>query len=176
MKYFNLFDLQPSLTLDESKLRRSYYELSKGTHPDYFTQMGKNVQEEKLEESSLLNDAYKTLKDRDSRIRYILKEKGMLEEGKQQVPQEFLMEMMDINEALMELEMDFDEKSYERSMNDIRAFEMALDSNFENIVTLWEEAKGGVIPDAVYEELKDYYLKNRYLLRIKENLSKFASR
>lgn len=176
MKYFEIFDLKPSLTIDEKELKRTYYRLSKDSHPDYFTQSGEDVQGEKLQESSMINTAYKTLKDREARIKYILEEKGMLEEGKQQVPQSFLMEMMDINETLMELEMDYDEEAFRQSMKEIEAFESALESNFRNIVQLWEDTGGEQVPGELYEDLKEYYLKNRYLLRIKENLSKFASR
>jgi molecular chaperone HscB len=100
----------------------------------------------------------------------------MLEEGEQEVPQSFLMDMMEINEALMELEMDYDEDQFESSMNDIQAFEETLENNFQKIAKMWEEAGFDNIPSELYEDLKDYYLKNRYLLRIKENLSKFASR
>lgn len=176
MKYFEIFDLEPSLKVDPKALKKKYYKLSKSSHPDYFTQSEEDVQQEKLQQSSLINDAYKTLKHREARIKYILDQKGMLEEGEQEVPQSFLMDMMEINEALMELEMDYDEDQFESSMNDIQAFEETLENNFQKIAKMWEEAGFDNIPSELYEDLKDYYLKNRYLLRIKENLSKFASR
>ena len=86
------------------------------------------------------------------------------------------MEMMDINEALMELEMDFEEDRFRTCMQDVEAFASSLEQNFQNIAQLWEEAEAEAVPEVLYQDLKDYYLKNRYLLRIKENLSKFASR
>ena len=56
------------------------------------------------------------MRDPDLRMRYILELEGSLgEEGQNQIPQDFLMEMMEINEALMELEFDFEESAYQKS-------------------------------------------------------------
>ena len=125
--------------------------------------------------------AYKTLSDFDRRMKYILDLKGiMAEEGKNQIPQDFLMDMMDINEALMELEFDFDETAYNKTLKDLENIENQLvaelsplvenyDKNGEN--TEGEQTK----EEATLEAIKNIYLKRRYLLRIRENLSKFAS-
>jgi molecular chaperone HscB len=49
-----------------------------------------------LEESALLN--------KDETIKYILKEKGLLEDdGKYQLENSFLMQMMEMNEELLEM-------------------------------------------------------------------------
>jgi len=172
MDYFKLFGLSPQLELDTKALKRKYYQLSKEAHPDHFTQDDAATQQKQLDVSSQVNEAYKTLKNEESRIQYILTEKGLLGDNDQKVPQTFLMEMMEINEALMDLEMGSDEAEYESAMRRVKDFESALLTQLEEIKKGWTEE-----PDTdSLEALKDYYLKNRYLLRMKENLSKFADR
>jgi molecular chaperone HscB len=172
MDYFKLFGLSPQLELDTKALKKKYYQLSKEAHPDHFTQDDAATQEKQLDASSQVNEAYKTLKNEESRIQYILMEKGLLGDNDQKVPQTFLMEMMEINEALMDLEMGGDEAEYESAMRRVKEFESALLTQLEEIKKGWTEE-----PDMdSLEALKDYYLKNRYLLRMKENLSKFADR
>lgn len=172
MDYFKLFGLSPQIELDTKALKRKYYQLSKEAHPDHFTQDDAETQEKQLDLSSHVNEAYKVLKNEESRIQYILTEKGLLGDNDQKVPQSFLMEMMEINEALMELEMGGDDAEYESAMRRVKEFEADLLSKLEEIKKGWKEEP---ITDSL-EALKDYYLKNRYLLRMKENLSKFADR
>jgi molecular chaperone HscB len=58
-----------------------------------------------LERSSVLNDAYRTLRDPVSRVEYLLGQHGMRKEGqsKQQAPPELLEEVFELNESLDEL-------------------------------------------------------------------------
>ena len=81
------------------------------------------------------------------------------------------MEMMDINESLMELEFDFDPERYEAALRSVGNLEQTLDRDIEPILNTWTDADG-VQPLA---GVRDYFLKKRYLLRIRENLSKFAA-
>jgi molecular chaperone HscB len=72
-------------------------------------------QAEMLELATLNNDAYQTFPTLTNEYAIYLKIKGLLEdEGKLSIPQEFLLDMMDINEALMELEFDFGSESPKR--------------------------------------------------------------
>merc|ERR1712127_1087704 len=82
---------------------------------------------EVLELSTLNNNAFKTLSNFDKRMKYILELKEVLgEEGKNKIPQEFLMEMMEINENLMELEFDFDKNNFDRIQNSLKKLESIL--------------------------------------------------
>jgi molecular chaperone HscB len=61
---------------------------------------------EALRMAALNNDAYKTLRSADATMAYILKCIALLEdEEKYSLPPAFLMEMMDINEAVSDYEM-----------------------------------------------------------------------
>ena len=172
MNYFEFYDLPISFLLDEGALKKTFYANSKRFHPDFFTLEGEEKQNEILELSTRNTQAYKTLSNVDSRMKYILDLKGvMAEEGKNKLPQDFLMDMMDINEAIMELEFDFDETAYQKILADAQNIESQL---FEEIKPILESYKENVTHDLDLEKVKIFYLKKRYLLRILENVAKFA--
>ncbi len=168
MNYFEFYDIPISFQVDETALKRKFYANSKKYHPDFYTLESEERQAEALELSSLNNEAYQVLSDFDKRMKYILDLKGILgEEGTNSIPQSFLMEMMDINEALMELEFDFDEVKYQQTQSLLETQEHSIFSEIEPLIAVYNEAN--------LEAIKKNYLKKRYLLRIRENLSKFAS-
>ncbi|MFK7946768.1 MAG: Fe-S protein assembly co-chaperone HscB [Saprospiraceae bacterium] len=173
MQYFELYDLPVSFLLDGKLLKRKFYKLSKQFHPDFYTLESEEKQAEILELSTVNNEAYKTLSDFDKRMEYILKEKSVYgEEGKNKVPQDFLMEMMEVNEALMELEFDFDSSILETTKQNIKNMEEELYNEILPILKNYNEANTSTTN---LEQIKDFHFKRKYLLRIQNNLSKFAA-
>ncbi len=172
MDYFAFFDLPPRLVIDEDALRKAYYANSKKYHPDFYTLESEEKQAEILELSTLNNQAYQTLADFDRRLRYVLELEGALaDEGQNQLPQTFLTDMMDINEALMELEFDPDPETHAKTQQRIEALEVQLLQEYWPVV---QQYTYPCADPAQLAMLKDFYLKKRYLLRIRENFSKFA--
>src|SRR5919199_5414174 len=109
MNYFELYDIPVSFLPDQKQLKQKFYELSRKYHPDFYTQENEFEQSEALELSSQVNKAYKTFQNRDETIKYVLQLKGLLEEEeKYNLPADFLMEMMDLNEQMMEAKMEDD--------------------------------------------------------------------
>ena len=101
MNHFELFELPVSLKTEKAGLAQKYFELQKKYHPYFFVNGTEHEQEQALEISSQLNKALKVLKDQDQTIKYVLQLKELLEdEEKYQLPPAFLMEMMELNEAL----------------------------------------------------------------------------
>jgi len=119
--YFAFFALPQKLNLDTALLEREFYTLSRKLHPDLYANAAKREQEWSLEQSSLLNDAYRTLKDPIRRTEHLLHLQGVeLEEQsksatekarasgdikKQVVPPELLEEVFELNMQLEELRM-----------------------------------------------------------------------
>jgi len=119
--YFTFFGLPRKLNLDAAALEKDFYELSRKLHPDLNARAGGREQEWSLEQSSLLNDAHRTLKDPIQRTQYLLHLEGVeLEEQsksatekarasgevkKQIVPPDLLEEVFDLNMQLEELRM-----------------------------------------------------------------------
>ncbi len=75
--YFTFFGMPRKLNLDVARLEREFYELSRKLHPDLNARADKREQEWSLEQSSLLNDAYRTLKDPIKRTQYLLRLEGV---------------------------------------------------------------------------------------------------
>jgi len=117
--YFAFFGLPRKLTLDVAAMEKDFYELSRKLHPDLNARAGSQEQEWSLQQSSLLNDAYRTLKDPIERTQYLLRLEGVeLEEQsksateqaratgqlkKQIVPPDLLEEVFELNMQLEEL-------------------------------------------------------------------------
>src|ERR1700736_2785547 len=121
VNYFAFFGMPRKLNVDVARMEREFYELSRNLHPDRNARADKREQEWSLEQSSLLNDAYRTLKDPIKRTQYLLRLEGVeLEEQskaatekarasgevkKQIVPPDLLEEVFELNMQLEELRM-----------------------------------------------------------------------
>jgi molecular chaperone HscB len=171
--YFEFFGLQVALKVDAASLRKSYLENSKQYHPDFHTLASVEEQAKSLELSTLNNEAYKTLSDPDRLIGYVLKLKGLLKEegGNEKLPSDFLMEVMEINEKIIELEFDPNPQIYSDIILSVNDLQSRIKTDISTIIDTWNEASA---PPEELEKVKEYFLKKRYLLRVNENLSKFA--
>ena len=119
MNYFEFFSLPRHLHLDVPALEKQFYVLSRKLHPDRFAGKSLAEQEAALVQSSLLNDAYRTLKDPILRTQYLLTLEGVQleeqsksatdaarasgEQKKQIVPPELLEEVFELNMQLAEM-------------------------------------------------------------------------
>jgi len=117
--YFAVFVLPRHLNLDLPALERDFYAQSRKLHPDRFASKPAAAQEAALAQSSLLNDAYRTLRDPIARTQHLLALEGVeLEEQsksateaarttgaekKQLIPPELLEEVFELNMQLMEM-------------------------------------------------------------------------
>ena len=173
MEYFDFYELPVSFVLDKKKLRRLFLLKSKEYHPDFYTLESEEKQAEILALSTLNNQAYKILSDEEKRLKYILTHKGMIGEGiKNTMPPSFLMETMEINEQVMELQFDFDAAKYQKLLSIVQEKEAVLEEKGQ--VLLADYAKINGEEQKKLEEIRDYYLQKRYLLRLKENIAQFG--
>jgi molecular chaperone HscB len=160
--YFELFGLPVSLRVDKEDLRKRFIQLSRQYHPDHFAQDGADVQADILDKAALLNRAYKTLGSGDDLIRYVLAEKGLItNDEKYALSSEFLMEMMDLNEALPEALSDPAEK--EKLTNQIRNWQNEIYEPVADIVANYQER---VTSEEELLQVKEYYYRKKYLQRL----------
>lgn len=101
MTFYDAFGLTPVLSLDPEELKKRFYERSRQWHPDRFSRASAQEQEKALEMTSVLNDAFRTLRDPVSRAEYFLRENGI--ELSKEAPPELLEEVFELNMALEEL-------------------------------------------------------------------------
>ena len=173
MNYFVFFDLPRKLTLDVVALEKQFYMMSRRLHPDRFASRPVEEQEAALAQSSLLNDAYRTLKDPIRRTQYLLKLEGVeLEEQskaateaaratgvekKQVVPPELLEEVFELNIQLQEMraanKMGEDEPELRRDLMTAKdAFDAKMVETQAELEGLWQAWDAGV--DAADEATK----------------------
>ena len=176
MDYFQLYNIPLSFKPDKTLVKKKFYELSKAFHPDFFANESEEKQQEILEKSTLNNKAFQTLSNPDKVLAYILELKGELADGeKYQLPQYFLLEMMEVNEALMELEFDANEQQIKEANDKVKALEDALDLE----LNLQTEAFTNAIEsdqNQILKQTKDIWYRKKYLLRIRDSINKFATR
>ncbi len=174
MNYFDFYNIPISFNVDAAALKKAFYSYSKKYHPDFYTLESDERQAEILELSTLNTQAYKTLSDAERRMKYVLELTGAMgEEGQNKLPQDFLGDMMDINEAIMDLEFDPNPEDVQRVRNDVQQFDNQLVTDIKPFLDNYQQ---GVSSTDALEKIKIFFFKKRYLLRIYENLSKFAAR
>ena len=161
MNYFNLFNFKLAPVIDKTRVAKKYFELQKQYHPDFYTQATEAEKEEALEISSQINKAFKIFKNEDLTLEYFLLQTGTItSDEKFKLPPDFLMEMMEINEAIGEQE-------NEDVKLQINNFIEELNQPVSGILNKdLEESPNS----EELEKLKVYYFKKKYLRRILDRL------
>jgi molecular chaperone HscB len=189
--FFTVFSLPRHLHLDTAVLEKVFYAQSRKLHPDRFASRPVAEQEAALEESSRLNDAYRTLKDPIARTQYLLSLEGVeLEEQskaatdaarasgnekKQLIPPELLEEVFELNMQLMEMKAakEFGDQADPDLRRDLEAAAKTFDQKMaetmlelEGLWTRWdaaEDAGDAAERTAVKDQLVALLNKRSYL-------------
>lgn len=173
MNYFEFYEIPESFAIDTATLKKKFYELSKRYHPDFYANEDEARQQEILDLSTLNNKAFQVLSDPAKRTEYILKQHKLLQEGeKYELSPMFLMEMMDINEALMEAG---DAEQLAAVKMQITGFENDLNAELAQHIAAYADNNADAKQKALLA-IKDIYFRQKYLLRIKDSLNTFAAR
>ena len=99
--YFTLFGLARHPRLDEQALAQTYYELSRQLHPDLHQTGTAQEQEASLQNTALVNRAYRTLRDPVQRGRYWLALNGEpLGKENNKVPPALALFVFEVQEKL----------------------------------------------------------------------------
>lgn len=169
MNYFELYDIPLSFILDKAQLKKKFIALSREYHPDFYTDASEEEQNRVLDLSTLTNEAYKVLSKDDLLIPYVL-ELFDLDQiaGNDDIPKEFLMDMMDLNEKLMDIEMDDDETAKSGIKEEILALRRQLENEMQNLKEKFEKDSSKI---SILERIKEVYLKLKYINRIENRLN-----
>lgn len=103
--YFELFGLPVDFDVDPSALSVRYRELARRVHPDKFAQGSDQERRLSMQWTTLVNEAFQTLKDPIRRGRYLLTLSGveLRDDTDTAMDPQFLMEQMELREALEEV-------------------------------------------------------------------------
>lgn len=97
--YFRFYGLPEQFELDPAVLKRLYLDKSKQYHPDFYGQDPES-QNLAMAATAYNNQAYKTLSNQVLRAMYLTDLKFRPEDANPALPQEFLMDMMELNEEI----------------------------------------------------------------------------
>lgn len=173
MNYFEFYNIPESFRPDTAEVKKQFYALSKQYHPDFHANTNDENQQEVLELSTLNNKAYQTLSDPNKLLEYILRLHDLVNDGaKPQLPADFLMEMMDINERLMEVE---NPAQLAEVTAEVLAIEGDIDESLNSLTAGYEQLDD-TAKESRLNEIANIYFRQKYLLRIKETLDTFAAR
>jgi molecular chaperone HscB len=162
--YFDLFEIPIQLKVDPSTIRSRFFALSRQFHPDFFVNRSAAEQHESLERTAQLNKAWKIFQQPDELIRYVLELHGSWTAGeKYELSPDFLMEVMEINESMMDME----EGGKEGLQNQVSNLQANL---FNSVASYFSETPFAPTPEKL-AELKEYYYRKKYLDRIVQGLS-----
>ena len=164
MNYFELYEMLVSFSPDKDLVKKKFYELSKMYHPDRYTLADEDAQTEALQMAALNNMAYRTLQNDDATLQYVLKLKGVLEDDeKYNLPPDFLMEMMELNELV-------DEKN-RLAISSWQQQNEVLEKELKELTTSYDRNHD----ESILLKIKDVYFRKKYLLRIQERIDTFAA-
>src|ERR1044072_917959 len=100
--HFELFGLPIAFGLDQEALEKAYREIQAQVHPDRFAHAGDAERRASLQWTTRVNEAYRALKNPVQRASHLLELHGVdvAFETNTAMPAEFLMEQMELREAL----------------------------------------------------------------------------
>jgi molecular chaperone HscB len=140
--FFSVFGVKRRFGLDKAELETRFYKLSRELHPDRFATGSATERMQALEKMSLVNEAYRTLKDSELLRDYFLKLAGIGGDAKAQIPIELAESWFELQEALMEDPIEGHQKVeafgqellalQEKKRQDIQALERQIDSAFDS--------------------------------------------
>lgn len=103
--YFAIFNSPVTFNLDLNAIAGLYRELQKAVHPDRYANGSDQERRLAMQKTSLINQAFQTLKDPVSRALYMLQLQGMETNTETDTTMDgaFLMEQMELREAIAEV-------------------------------------------------------------------------
>jgi molecular chaperone HscB len=172
MNIFELYNIPLSFTPNLAQVKKTFYVLSKQYHPDFAGDSSEAEKQELLEKSAMINTALKIFQSKDLLIKYILQQKGLLEEEeKYNLDPSFLMEVMELNEQVMELQDTENEIKKAELRNSIvqqlNTIEQTIYAPIESLLANYSETTG---TEKELLQIKDYYFKQKYIDRMKKEL------
>jgi len=108
--FFDIFGLPVSFEIDTVALAETYRELQRAVHPDRYANASDRDRRVAVQRAANINEAFQTLKSPLQRARYILQLRGVDFDDQKDTSfdSEFLMEQIELREALAELKHDPD--------------------------------------------------------------------
>ena len=135
--YFELFDLETSFFIDDDQLKAAYRREISRFHPDNYATKSESEKLQALQNTSLLNTAFTSLKTPLNRASYLLKMQGLdpFDERDTVMNHDFLISQIDLREELEVIEEDRDSLGLEGFLERV---DLHIEENTESIYKAFE--------------------------------------
>ena len=135
--YFELFDLETSFFINDDQLKAAYRREISRFHPDNYATKSESEKLQALQNTSLLNTAFTSLKTPLNRASYLLKMQGLdpFDERDTVMNHDFLMSQIDLREELEVIEEDRDSLGLEDFLERV---DLHIEENIESIYKAFE--------------------------------------
>lgn len=103
--YFEIFDIPVSTEIDLTKVSEIYRDIQKQVHPDRFVNADEQERRIAMQKTSLINQAFQTLKEPVTRLQYMMSLKGVDMDSETDTTMDagFLMEQMEFREEISQV-------------------------------------------------------------------------
>jgi len=134
--HFELFGLTPAFSLEKDRLEKAYRDIQSKVHPDRFAHAGDAERRASLQWTTRVNEAFQILKNPVARAKHLLELHGVdvAFETNTAMPAEFLMQQMELREALEEATEKKNSQSLDRLRSDLRREEAVLEKQIADAI------------------------------------------
>jgi molecular chaperone HscB len=134
--YFQLFNLPEQYAIDTKLLEANFRKIQSASHPDRFVNAAASEKLASMQQATLSNEAYDTLKNAARRAKYLLARRGIdaVAETNTALPMDFLMQQMEWREQLDDAKQANDIASLERLYVQLRAEAKTMEANLTELI------------------------------------------
>ncbi|MEX2365962.1 MAG: Fe-S protein assembly co-chaperone HscB [Pseudohongiellaceae bacterium] len=165
--YFEIFSLPETFQIDAEKLRQEYRRLQAEFHPDKFAAASDRDRRLALQYTSILNDAYETLRSPLRRSGYLLTLHGIDPEENNQahLGPGFLMAQMKLRERLETIAVQEELEELDR-----------LKSDVANEINCYQDEISRLFQDQGYTSAKPVYNKLQFLYKLESEINQIEEK
>lgn len=172
LTYFDVLGLPRRYALDKAELEACYRELSRRWHPDSHARAPAAERVQILQKATDLNEAYRTLRDDHARGAYLLKlhgvDIGAEGPGQPKVDPAFLMDILELREALVEARQARDDDRVRALDEDVRRRAARAQ---ERVAAAFARLEGG--DRGALGEVAEQLIAQRYFRRFREEIEAY---
>ena len=166
--FFELFDLPVAYEVDLEKLQQRHRDLQKTVHPDKFVNASDLEKRISMQQTSLINEAFNTLRQPVARAIYLLKLKGvdLNLENETTMDVEFLMEQMEMREALSNV------RSKEDPLSELDHFARQIKDKMENMM----DGFSGSYENEKLDDAREWIRKMQFMQKAKKEVDELTAK
>ncbi|MDH5711129.1 MAG: Fe-S protein assembly co-chaperone HscB [Gammaproteobacteria bacterium] len=166
--FFELFDIPVSYEIDIDLIQQRYRELQKVVHPDRFVNASDKERRISMQQTSWINEALNTLRQPVDRAIYLLKLKNvdLNLENETTMDAEFLMEQMEMREALSSI------SSKEDPISELDRFSAQIKSKMQSLIKGFAAA----YENDQLDEAKEWIRKMQFMQKARKEVDELSAK